>query len=260
MLAAIVKRLAALRGAVRFRLWVLRTRRALARAGCDLELVAPHGATFSTLPAVEATLQHLGEHATDGRRGKLRIEIGQWVHLGRNTVIEVLPSADNVLRLEDGVRCFGSVRFVLFGGRIRVGPHTRLRDAVMLKSSGDLDCGSHVIVQSFCMFHCHRSLVIEDRASFAERVSVLDSDHLVDGSDEYHQTMPLGVDPVIIGNNTWVGANVVILRGARLGRNALVAAGSVVRAGDYPNGWLVAGAPAEAKKPLPRAAKDGASR
>jgi acetyltransferase-like isoleucine patch superfamily enzyme len=259
MLGRILNAAATIRSRMRFGLWVLRTRLVLRRAGCRLELVAPHGAVFSTLPAVEPTLQLLHDAPVE-RGGTVRIELGRWVHLGRNTVIEFLPGTDSVLRLEDGVRCFAGVRFVLFGGTIRIGAYTRLRDSVMLKSSGYLNCGENVIVQNFCMLHCNRDLVVEDRASFAERVSVLDSDHQVDGSDHYHQTMPLAVEPVVIGGNAWVGANVVILRGARIGRNALVAAGSVVRSGDYPDGWLIAGAPAEAKKPLPGAVTDGASR
>jgi acetyltransferase-like isoleucine patch superfamily enzyme len=37
---------------------------------------------------------------------------------------------------------------------------------------------------------------------------------------------------------------------ARIGPRAVVAAGSVVRAGEHPGGWLVAGNPAEAIRAL----------
>ncbi|MGW5349721.1 acyltransferase [Streptomyces sp. NPDC004031] len=49
--------------------------------------------------------------------------------------------------------------------------------------------------------------------------------------------------PVEIGAGSWLGANCVILPGARLGRNVVVAAGSVVR-GEVPDYAVVAGAPA----------------
>ncbi|CAG7658116.1 acyltransferase [Actinacidiphila bryophytorum] len=49
--------------------------------------------------------------------------------------------------------------------------------------------------------------------------------------------------PVEIGAGSWLGAGCVILPGARLGRNVVVAAGSVVR-GDVPDFAVVAGAPA----------------
>jgi acetyltransferase-like isoleucine patch superfamily enzyme len=35
--------------------------------------------------------------------------------------------------------------------------------------------------------------------------------------------------PVIIGDNVWVGANCVILRGTVIGDNCVIAAGSVVK-------------------------------
>ncbi|MEU7043363.1 acyltransferase [Streptomyces varsoviensis] len=49
--------------------------------------------------------------------------------------------------------------------------------------------------------------------------------------------------PVEIGTGSWLGAGAVILPGARLGRNVVVAAGAVVR-GEVPDHAVVAGAPA----------------
>jgi serine acetyltransferase len=49
--------------------------------------------------------------------------------------------------------------------------------------------------------------------------------------------------PVHIGTGSWLGAGAVVLPGARLGRNVVVAAGSVVR-GEVPDHAVVAGAPA----------------
>jgi acetyltransferase-like isoleucine patch superfamily enzyme len=61
-------------------------------------------------------------------------------------------------------------------------------------------------------------------------------------------TRPVGVQwprtaPVEIGAGSWLGANSVVLPGARLGRNVVVAAGSVV-GGSVPDYAVVAGAPA----------------
>ena len=46
-----------------------------------------------------------------------------------------------------------------------------------------------------------------------------------------------------IGNNTWLGGNVVVVGGVTIGENVVVAAGSVVTK-DIPNNTLVAGNPA----------------
>ncbi|MEV5505476.1 acyltransferase [Streptomyces orinoci] len=50
--------------------------------------------------------------------------------------------------------------------------------------------------------------------------------------------------PVTIGSGSWLGAGSVILPGARLGRNVVVAAGAVVR-GEVPDHAVVAGVPAK---------------
>ncbi|MBA3327269.1 MAG: acyltransferase [Solirubrobacterales bacterium] len=246
---SLVARIAIIRRGLRFRLWAARTRITLARLNCDFELVAPHGAQFATPPSVDPTRQALPgtDHA---RRGRLRVELGDGVHLGRQTTIEVVPSADNRLALGDGTFLGTGVRFVQFGGEIVIGPYGRVRDGVMMKSQGRLSVGSHAILQNGGMLQCAREVVLDDRVTLAERVSVIDSDHLVDGSDTYSMSQPLAIDPIHVGSNVWIGANVVLLRGCRLAANSVVAAGSVVRRGEYPAGWLIAGAPAEAKRAL----------
>lgn len=56
--------------------------------------------------------------------------------------------------------------------------------------------------------------------------------------------------PVKIGNDVWIGANVVILPGVTIGNNAVIAAGAVVNK-DVPDNSLVGGVPAKLIKTLP---------
>ena len=237
------------RRAWRVRRWGAATRRRLAREGCQVEIVAGAGVTFDTPPFVTVTRQvDVGAGS-----GRLRIELGDRVHLGRDMTIEVLPSAESTLALGDGVVCLANVRFVVFGGELRIGPWGKLRDNVAIKSSGKLTVGSDATLQSHVMLHCSERVEIGDHIGIAERVSVFDSDHGADGSEVPWHTQPLITEAVEIGDNVWFGANIVVLRGARIGANCIVAAGSVVRGGDYPAGWLIAGVPAELKRALPGA-------
>jgi acetyltransferase-like isoleucine patch superfamily enzyme len=59
---------------------------------------------------------------------------------------------------------------------------------------------------------------------------------------------PFSRTRIVIGNHVWVGINVTVLKGVRVGDGAVIAAGSVVTK-DVPAGWLVAGVPA---RPLRR--------
>jgi acetyltransferase-like isoleucine patch superfamily enzyme len=59
-------------------------------------------------------------------------------------------------------------------------------------------------------------------------------------------------DPVEIGAGSWLGAGAIVLPGARIGRNVVVAAGAVVTRGEIPDYSVVAGVPARpvGKRPL----------
>ena len=73
---------------------------------------------------------------------------------------------------------------------------------------------------------------------------MVDSDHTHRGTDDHFLAAPLKVSPVRIGSNAFVCANAVILGGAHVGRNSVVAANAMAGEADHPEGWLLAGAPA----------------
>lgn len=56
--------------------------------------------------------------------------------------------------------------------------------------------------------------------------------------------------PVEIGDDAFIGANSIILKGVNLGDRVIVAAGSVIFRGSYPSDCLVAGNPARVIKML----------
>lgn len=53
--------------------------------------------------------------------------------------------------------------------------------------------------------------------------------------------------PVIVGNNVWLGLNVVLLKGVRIGDNSVIAAGSVVTQ-DIPANVIAGGSPCKILK------------
>ncbi len=131
------------------------------------------------------------------------------------------------------------------GSRIRFGTRgsfTRGRGLVLADGfsafvDGPLTIGDDVYVNRDCTIAVLAGLVIGDRCRFGERVSIHDEDHLAGAGDGYR------VSPVRIGDDVWLGANAVVLRGVSIGDGAVVAAGAVVR-GDVPPGALAVGVPA----------------
>jgi acetyltransferase-like isoleucine patch superfamily enzyme len=96
--------------------------------------------------------------------------------------------------------------------------------------------GSHIVA--------HQSITIEDDVWTGPYVYITDQNHGYEDPD-----VPIGKQlpvnrPVSIGAGSWLGAGAIILPGARVGRNVVVAAGSVVR-GEVPDRCVVAGVPAK---------------
>src|ERR1019366_751495 len=68
-------------------------------------------------------------------------------------------------------------------------------------------------------------------------------------TDQNHPHQPIGRQwrveaSVRIGSGSWLGANVIVLPGAHIGENCVVAAGAVVR-GTFPDRCVIAGGPAK---------------
>lgn len=90
----------------------------------------------------------------------------------------------------------------------------------------------------------HTSVVIGDAVWFGQDVFVSDAGHGYQDPD-----LPIGQQfgdhqPVTIGSGSWLGHGSIVLPGAQIGRNVVVAAGSVVR-GVVPDFSVVGGAPAK---------------
>jgi acetyltransferase-like isoleucine patch superfamily enzyme len=93
----------------------------------------------------------------------------------------------------------------------------------------------------FLFMSCTKSILIQDHVVFSERVFVGDNNH-----NFTHPHVPIlqqpnkPGEPVVIGRGSWIGVGAAILAGAKLGRNTVVGANSVVKRGDYPSHAVIA--------------------
>lgn len=104
--------------------------------------------------------------------------------------------------------------------------------------NGLLKIGSHTFFNRNCIVVARKQIVIGERCLFGPNVSIYDHDHKfgVGGvqPNEYNE------ESIVIGNGCWIGANVVILRGTRLGDGCIVGAGTVLK-GEYPSKVIIKG-------------------
>jgi serine acetyltransferase len=95
--------------------------------------------------------------------------------------------------------------------------------------------GSHIVA--------HADIRIGDDVWTGPYVYITDQNHGYADPETPIGRQPPVNKPVEIGAGSWLGAGAIVLPGARIGRNVVVAAGSVVR-GEVPDHSVVAGVPA----------------
>lgn len=98
------------------------------------------------------------------------------------------------------------------------------------KGQGKLEIGAHCFFNINTSVTCMKRITIGEYCKFGNNLVIVDHDH--DFNDTGEEFPGKEIE---IGSHVWVGANCVILKGARIGDKAVIAAGSVVR-GDVPAG------------------------
>lgn len=125
------------------------------------------------------------------------------------------------------------------GSRIAIGDMFNMRGTarIRVRNQGELVIGNNVSLNINNMIACHSRIVIGDDVQFSPNVQIYDHDHdfYVEGGVKAGKYK---VAPVKIGNNVWIGANTVILRGTEIGDNCVVGAGSVIK-GTYSDNTLI---------------------
>ena len=125
------------------------------------------------------------------------------------------------------------------GAELRIGKRFKMRDGakIRVRKGGKCIIGDNTSINSNNMIACHERIEIGCNCQFSPNTQIYDHDH--DFRDPKGiSAMRYNTTPVIIGDNVWIGANVVILRGTVIGDNSVVAAGSIVK-GSYPAGSVI---------------------
>ena len=155
-------------------------------------------------------------------------------------MIEIAPGArvSPLADIEESVR----------GTRITIGAGAVIDAFVKIKpvgGAGDLDIGPGSFINSGCVLYTGHGIRIGANVLIAANCTLAPTNH--EFADPNRPIRAQGFRPsrggIVIGDDVWIGANTVLLDGARIGRGSVVGAASLVR-GALPDFCIATGAPA----------------
>ena len=144
--------------------------------------------------------------------------------------------------------------FVFFGRRLelQVGRAAELRfgrfvwigDGSKIRChEGEVEIGAKTVIGQECTISAYRRVRIGEQCVIADRAMFIDFDHGVVEVERPIRVQGIYMRDVEVGSNVWIGYGACVLRGVRVGDNAIVGTNSVVTK-DVPANAVVAGIPA----------------
>ena len=137
------------------------------------------------------------------------------------------------LELEIGKR--GTIRFGRF---VWIGDGTKIRC-----HEGEVEIGAKTVIGQECTISAYRRVRIGEQCVIADRAMFIDFDHGVVEVERPIRLQGIYMRDVEVGSNVWVGYGACVLRGCRVGDNAILGTSTVVTR-DIPANAVVAGVPA----------------
>lgn len=114
---------------------------------------------------------------------------------------------------------------------------------------GDVTIGDNTRIGIHCTLI--GPVCIGNNVNLAQGITVTALNHNFADTNRRIDEQGISTNPVMIGDDVWIGANAVILPGVTIGRHVVVAAGAVVTK-DVPEYSVVAGVPAKVIKEVRR--------
>lgn len=139
--------------------------------------------------------------------------------------------------------------YVPWPHQVSLGSNCIIEHDIYFHFDGPYSKGPKIIIGNKCFlgnnieFNIREKLIIAKNSLIGSGTKIIDHDHNIEGKDRL-PNKDGKQSSIFIKENTWVGANVIILKGVCIGSGAVIGAGSVVTK-SIPDGEIWAGVPAK---------------
>ncbi len=129
---------------------------------------------------------------------------------------------------------------IIFGAKIKFGKNTRFRRnfSLTIEKNGKIKIGNNCFFNNNCSLNSHNNITIGKNTIFGENVCIYDHNHRFSDVSKPISSQGYTCKPIIIGDDCWLGSNVIVLKGATIGNHVVIGANCVVK-GDIPSYSIV---------------------
>ena len=99
---------------------------------------------------------------------------------------------------------------------------------ILIEKGGTLEIGNGCFFNNGCSITSMKKVTIGENSLFGENVKIYDHNYHINQGGVAIKNSGHSLGEVKIGNNCWIGSNVVILKGADIGDNSVIGAGCII--------------------------------
>jgi acetyltransferase-like isoleucine patch superfamily enzyme len=155
--------------------------------------------------------------------------------------VENLAGDSKLITVGSGSVLTGRLLIFPHDGKISIGQDCYLGEGSRIWSAASIDIGNRVFISHNVNIHDTNAHSIDPKIRYQHFIETMSTGF------PRENTVDIVSHPIIIEDDVWIGFNSIVLKGVKIGKGVIVAAGSVVTK-DIPEYSIVAGNPAKVVK------------
>lgn len=165
------------------------------------------------------------------------------IQIGSNCKIEWSAYLRGNIKIEDNVSIGKQVQII---GNVTIGSFTKVGDFARLNTmpQGKIEIGKDCHINVFNIIGSSKNVIIKDYALFAAGVKITDATHGIDDVDKVIKKAEIFSQELLISENCWLGFDVNVIMGGKIGRNCVIGSKSLVNK-EIPANSIAFGIPAK---------------